>query len=94
MSNLICPHCRTQVPRGATVCTGCQAEVKYGPANGLFGAALLAAAVVGYKVGHMLPESMSFGGWVAGLLVFGGLSAVIQKFYGDRVVFNRLYRTR
>jgi hypothetical protein len=94
MSNLVCPHCRSQVPRGATVCTGCQAEVKYGPANGLFGAALLAGAFVGYKVGHALPDSMSFGGWIAGLAVFGGLAALIRKFYSDRVVFNRVYRTR
>ncbi|MFL9882026.1 hypothetical protein PQR66_03260 [Paraburkholderia agricolaris] len=94
MSNLICPHCRTQVPRGATVCTGCQAEVKYGAANGFFGGALLVAAVVGIEVDKILPGALSVVGWVTGLVVFGGLSVVIQKFYGDRVVFNRVYRTR
>jgi len=93
MSNLICPHCRTQVPRGATVCTGCQAEVKYGPANGLFGGALLVAAFVGFKAGHLL-SGVPYSGWATGLVVFGGLSMLINKVYSDRVVFNRVYRTR
>lgn len=94
MSVLICPHCRTQVPRGATVCTGCHAEVKYGPANGLYGAAFLAGAFAGFMVGHGLPESLSFVGWVVGALVFGGLSYLVNKVWADRVVFHRVYRTR
>ena len=59
-----------------------------------FGGALLAAAVVDTKVGQMLPNSISFGGWVAGMALFGGLSAVSQKFYGGRVAFNRICQTR
>jgi hypothetical protein len=68
--------------------------VKYGPANGLFGVALLVGAFAGYKVVHILPDSMSIAGWIAGFVVFGGISFFIQKFYGDRVVFNRIYKTR
>lgn len=94
MNNLICTHCRTGVPRGATVCTGCQAEVEYGPEKSYFGAALLAAAFVGYQVHLHLPESLSVGGWVVGVLVFAGLSVLIQKMFGDRVVFKRVYKTR
>ncbi len=94
MSNMTCTHCRTGVPRGATVCTGCQAEVEYGPARGLFGAALLAAAFAGYQAHRHLPESMSVGGWVTGAVVFVGLSLLIQKMFGGRVVFKRVYKTR
>lgn len=94
MSNMTCTHCRTGVPRGVTVCTGCQAEVEYGPARGLFGAALLAAAFAGYQAHRHLPESMSVGGWVTGAVVFVGLSLLIQKMFGGRVVFKRVYKTR
>lgn len=94
MSNLTCTHCRTGVPRGATVCTGCQAEVEYGPEKAFFGAALLVAAVAGYQVHRHLPESLSVVGWIAGAVVFVGLSVLIQKMFGDRVVFKRVYKTR
>ncbi len=94
MNDLICSHCRTGVPRGATVCTGCQAEVAYGPENGYFGAALLAGAFAGYEAHRMLPESLSVGAWIVGGLVFVGLSFLIQKVFGDRVVFKRIYKTR
>jgi hypothetical protein len=94
MNNLICSHCRTEVPRGATVCTGCQSEVEYGPEKGYFGAALLAAAFAGYQAHRHLPESMSVGSWIVGVLVFVGLSALIQKAFGNRVVFKRVYKTR
>ncbi|MEI2606948.1 hypothetical protein V8O11_24710 [Erwinia aphidicola] len=34
--NLItCSHCRSDIPRGANVCKGCRAEIKYGT-PGLF----------------------------------------------------------
>jgi len=29
-----CPHCYNQVPNGASVCTGCQAEISYGVSIG------------------------------------------------------------
>ena len=68
--------------------------MEYGPARGLFGAALLAAAFAGYQAHRHLPESMSVGGWVTGAVVFVGLSLLIQKMFGDRVVFKRVYKTR
>ena len=27
---MVCPHCRSEIPHGANVCRGCQAEIKYG----------------------------------------------------------------
>ena len=30
MKSLVCPHCQTQVPNNANVCTGCGAEVVRG----------------------------------------------------------------
>lgn len=94
MNNLTCTHCRTGVPRGATVCTGCQAEVEYGPEKGFFGAALLVAGIAGYQAHQHLPESLSVGGWIVGAVVFVALSVLIQKVFGERVVFKRVYKTR
>jgi len=59
----------------------------------LFGGALLVAAFVGFKAGHLL-SGVPYSGWATGLVVFGGLSMLINKVYSDRVVFNRVYRTR
>lgn len=30
MNTLVCPHCHTQVPESASVCTGCGAEIVHG----------------------------------------------------------------
>lgn len=27
---ITCPHCRSEIPDGASVCRGCNAEIKYG----------------------------------------------------------------
>ncbi|WP_199540427.1 hypothetical protein [Paraburkholderia kururiensis] len=94
MSDLTCPHCRNLVPRGATVCRGCQAELKYGAPNGAFGVALLAGVFAGVVVDKALPPSASIAGWIVGAAIFFGLSGVVRKIYANRVIFKRIYRTR
>jgi hypothetical protein len=94
MTDLVCPHCHNNVPRGASVCRGCHAELKYGPAQSLFGGALIVAVFVGIKLGSSLPASLSFVGWIIGIAIFGGLSMLITKHYKDRVIFKRIYRTK
>ena len=29
MSMMTCPHCHSEIPQGASVCSGCQAKIKY-----------------------------------------------------------------
>ena len=80
-----CPHCHTDVPRGARVCTGCQAEVEYGPPSAAFGLLVLASAFFSYQVGQPV------GWWLfLGMLVIGSVS--LTKLYAKRVVFKRGYR--
>lgn len=95
MPNLVCSHCRTDVPRGASVCTGCQAEVEYGSPGSLYVAALAAAAFVGFEASRVLPESMRLAGWgIVGVIAFAALCFAIEKACANRVVFKRIYRTR
>lgn len=94
MSDLICPHCRNKVPRGATVCRGCHAELKYGPSNGPFAFAAIASLVVGAEIDKFLPSSLSVVGWFVGAACFIGIAGFIKNHYKDRVVFRRVYRTR
>ena len=35
MSHIICTHCMTTVPHGATLCRGCKAEIEYGVSQGM-----------------------------------------------------------
>ena len=89
MNNLICPHCRTEVPRGAHVCTGRQAELKYGAVSRLFGGAIMVAVVAGCIAGHY---TVSLIGWGVCIAVAFFLCKSIQNKYEDRVVFKRAYR--
>ncbi|CAG9264769.1 conserved hypothetical protein [Burkholderia diffusa] len=94
MSSRVCPHCHTSVPSGARVCTGCQAEVSYGAEPMWFGLSLVPAGYLGFQASKILPESMPWGGWVVGVLVFVGLVVGISFFARDRVVFKRIYKTQ
>lgn len=93
MSDLTCPHCRNNVPRGATVCSGCQAEVEYGTPQAMFVIVLIIAAVVGVKVGIWF-SSVSWLGWVAAAAVTVGGFIACGKLFKDRVNFKRVYNTR
>ncbi len=91
MSEITCPHCYSEVPRGAQVCRGCQAEIEYGMPPGAILVVLVAAAFCGWKAGA---ATHSILGWVAFIgLAAGGLYGCARMF-ADRVSFKRIYRTR
>ncbi|MGF6642057.1 hypothetical protein P3T17_000176 [Paraburkholderia sp. GAS82] len=92
MSDLICPHCKTTVPHGASVCTGCHAELEYGTPPFLLGAILLGAIILGLYVGNGM-NGGGLVGTVAGVVAFAALFAWLNKAFRDRVVFKRIYRT-
>jgi hypothetical protein len=91
MMVLTCPHCHTQVSFGAHVCTGCHAEVYYGPPRAmrvLLGfTALFIAFFIGYLtnfiVGVIAFVAVKVGGW-----------RYLLSMYRDRSEFIRLYKTR
>ncbi|WP_156521191.1 hypothetical protein [Halothiobacillus diazotrophicus] len=91
MENHVCPHCRTEVPQGANVCTGCQAEIEYGTPNAAFIAVFLAAALLGGWIGTNVNSTV---GWIAfAIILVGGLIGCF-KLFTNRVSFKRIYKTR
>lgn len=91
MSDLSCPHCMTSVPMGARVCTGCQAEIEYGPPTGAHLFVLLAAAGAGAKLVDAVHPLVGIVGFAVVLLL--GARASSWLFRG-RVVFKRHYWTQ
>ncbi len=94
MSDLVCPHCHGEVPRGATVCRGCQAEIEYGSPPAAFLVIAIASAFLGFKTSGIVPESLHFLAWVIGIGAFVVGCVLLNKMFGDRVIFKRNYRTR
>ncbi|EMB9957254.1 hypothetical protein U9665_001396 [Escherichia coli] len=43
-----CPHCKSEIPHGANVCRGCQAEISYGPSGFSYAITLIVPIVLGY----------------------------------------------
>lgn len=94
MSELVCPHCHGDVPRGAKVCRGCQAEIEYGCPPALFLALIIFTAFLGFKASAVLPESLSFMGWIIGIGGFIAGSVLLNKVFEKRVNFKRIYNTK
>lgn len=89
MPHLTCPHCHNdEVPRGASVCRGCQAEVHYGYSIKeycfLFIGAGILAIIVDSTTG-MFANTAFF------IALIGGLIYMYIK-AKDRVIFKRRYR--
>jgi hypothetical protein len=93
MTNLVCPHCKTTVPHGARVCTGCQAEVHYGVPPALLGASLVVAIGLGFYVGIGMDGGGLIGA-IAGIAAFATLAACSHKALKNSVDFKRIYRTK
>ncbi len=94
MSDLICPHCRGVVPRGAKVCRGCFAEIEYGASSTVVGIVILVSLILAFQTLRIVPESLSFLAWVVGLGSFIGGGIVTANMFGNRVRFKRVYHTR
>ncbi len=85
-----CPHCHTNVPNGATVCTGCQAEVEYGAPRFAVGVVAVASGLLGIQSATW--TSINLVGWIVGLLALVAGGTLIAKLFAGRVVFRRYYR--
>ena len=88
---ITCPHCHSNISEGATVCTGCQAEVGYGAPGSSYILALFIAMYLGWVAGN---KTMSEIGWGVFVVVFIGGIIAMNKIFKNRVKINRVYRTR
>jgi hypothetical protein len=93
MSDLVCPHCHGNVPHGAKVCRGCQAEIEYGAPPFAFLVLLVISIILGVKTSGAVSDSLSFLGWVVGIGAFISGGMLLKKQFEDRVNFKRIYRT-
>lgn len=94
MTNLMCPHCHNNVPHGASVCRGCQAEVEYGAPGKWYVWLFIACVFGGGMLSSKVPPSLreiAIGSW---LVTFPAGAWLIFKSCKDRVIFKRSYRTR
>ncbi|HEY0232785.1 MAG TPA: hypothetical protein VGC55_16170 [Dokdonella sp.] len=91
MHGSVCPHCHTSVPTGATVCTGCQAEVEYGAPSAALVLVILVAGFIAYSAGHATHVAI---GWAVFVVIAGGGLYGCSQLFKNRVSFKRIYRTR
>jgi hypothetical protein len=94
MSDLTCPHCHNNVPNGASVCRGCQAEVEYGAPGKWYIWLFIVCIISGGMLSSKLPSSIKEFGVGSWLVTFPLGAWLIFKSSKDRVIFKRPYRTR
>ena len=80
---ITCPHCLTDVKKGANVCVGCHAEIKYGLSAGLFFGyyillviALLLIAVVFRAVTDIALPNLIFENFIT-FLILAGIAYIV-----------------
>jgi len=95
--NLItCSHCRSDIPRGANVCKGCRAEIKYGTPGLFLLLGLLLPVGAGLYVAKFLATSLGFNETVSHI-AWGGITLagwymayrVCNACFSDYVSFTR-----
>lgn len=98
-NTVTCPHCMNTVPRGAQVCRGCQAEIRYGTPQGVAIFFLILCVVTGWWGAKLVHDYISTNPailWVvfgAFFLFCGFISRKIcKRLYDGKTVFRRFYR--
>jgi predicted nucleic acid-binding Zn ribbon protein len=105
MKTLVCPHCHTQVPESASVCTGCGAEIVHGlnrRERSFVGLSFVALALLigvliwrGLEIAHgapVLPSPKAEDGFFvsAGLIVLIVFPYCIGKSFGRFLCRSRV----
>ncbi|HCR3332380.1 TPA: hypothetical protein ON523_002109 [Morganella morganii] len=86
-----CPHCKSEIPHGANVCRGCQAEISYGPSGISFLITILFPIFCGYFLAkttdiEILQWILFF---VAAIPLWWLLSKLVLGGQKDRINFER-----
>ena len=96
MTLLTCLHCMNpEVPNGAKVCRGCQAQIEYGAPKFAIALAIFLPFFIAHNFGLWIHDYVGYGIIVAGivLLPLGWLSwKVTKRLYSNRTNFKRWYR--
>lgn len=93
---ITCPHCRSKISHGASVCSGCRSEIQYGMPPIMRLVALLVPGGLAYYLDKLLFGSFDLGNtvqltvWVVITAVgFFGLNYLFMKSYQDHIIFTR-----
>ena len=94
-----CPHCLNNVPWGARVCRGCNAEITYGPPLIAQAIALLIPTIIAWSVIQFVDKYLISNDTllaVVFLAIFIPIVIKTMKYcknrYKDNTYFKRLYR--
>ncbi|GGZ92229.1 hypothetical protein DC083_02320 [Ignatzschineria ureiclastica] len=100
-STMTCPHCMTEVKRGANVCVGCKAEIKYGVSAGIFFgfyiltfiviaiATLIIAEFTGLPLDTLMIDHFITFLILTGMVYLVIFFKFIMPKFEDRVIFSR-----
>ncbi|WP_025903372.1 zinc ribbon domain-containing protein [Tatumella sp. UCD-D_suzukii] len=90
---MICPHCKSEIPHGANVCRGCQAEIRYGTPGLFMLAGFILPLLATSWILNALRTHSTFVMWFIGLplTVIGWLFfyKLSQKLFSRRIHFSR-----
>lgn len=91
---LVCGHCHGEVPHGARVCRGCQAEIEYGAPWQLYVAIVIAGILVAWTIQVKIPPELGILAFIVGAAIAIGGNILAYRMLKDRVVFKRIYKTK
>lgn len=93
---ITCTHCRSKIPLGANVCSGCRAEIECGTPNAMLLLALLIPGALGFSFVKYLHANVDFSNtalWtIWGVITvagFGVLAWGMAKLFKNRIEFTR-----
>lgn len=91
MKNVTCPFCKTLVPRGATVCKGCNAVVEYRTPPLMYIVLIVVSIFAGLKIPNIVGLNVPFASVIVGLLFFIFVCYLSSQIFASRIHFERSY---
>ncbi|ELW2866014.1 hypothetical protein ABVL22_004300 [Salmonella enterica] len=95
---ITCPHCRSEIPHGANVCRGCQAEISYGTSGFMMLVLLIGPLVIAGFLSSLL-NAVGFSRLPNIKLIIEVCACIVLWIYGikwsrrkykDRIRFERV----
>ncbi len=97
---ITCPHCRSEIPLGANVCRGCQAEITYRTPKFFIIIGFLLPIFFGWYISRYSYEILGFNDliskifWVVITVMFWCIAyKICDYFFHERIHFERKKNT-
>src|SRR5690606_9304522 len=86
IDSMTCPFCHNDVPRGAVVCRGCQAEIEYGTPRWALPLTFIVSVIMSIAAGNLVG---SWFAWLSFVAIAAAGLVFFRKVFADRVNFAR-----